>query len=232
MNCLDFRRLQQADPHHLPPAAKQHEDECGACQTFAARMLQVDAALRETLDNTPIPDGLNDRILLRDQPAKKGGWRRWPIAAGVVLALTTVLTVPSLLRGDTALARAALAHVEEEPDTLRARQQVAPQAISDALATIGARLTGNIGEVTYLGSCALPGGEGKHLVVNSPHGRFSLILMLRQAKTRNSVEQGMHTAIAKPAAHGTYAIVASATPDIIQIEKLLDQNVVWTKANQ
>jgi len=230
MNCLDFRRLQQADPHHLPSEAKMHLDTCAACQTFATRMGQVDAALRETLDSVPIPDGLSDRILLREEFAVNRKWRRWSIAAGLILALSAALALP-MLRGDASLARAALAHVEEEPDTLRARQQVATQSIADALATVGARLTGNIGEVTYLGSCALPGGEGKHLVVNSPYGRYSLILMPRQAKTRKTAEQGMHAAIAKPAARGTYAIVAGATPDISNIEKLLDQNVTWSSAN-
>ena len=230
MNCLDFRRLQQADPHHLPFDAKLHLETCAACQTFAARMGQVDTALRETIESVPVPDGLSDRILLREQLTEKNGWLRWSIAAGVMLALTATLTVP-LLREDASLARAALAHVEEEPDTLRARQQVSTQSVSDALATIGARLTGDIGEVTYLGSCTLPGGEGRHLVVNSPHGRYSLILMPRQAKARKTAEQGMHAAIAKPAARGTYAIVAGATPDINNIEKLLDQNVTWSSAN-
>lgn len=230
MNCLDFRRLQQAGPHHLPPEAKRHLDACAACQAFAARMGQVDTALRETLDSVPIPDGLSDRILLREKFAVNRGWRHWSIAAGVVLALSTAVTAP-LLRGDASLARAALAHVEEEPDTLRARQQVSTQSLADALATIGARLTGNIGQVTYLGACTLPGGEGRHLVINSPYGRYSLILMPRQAKSRKTAEQGMHAAIAKPAARGTYAIVAGATPDISNIEKLLDQNVTWSSTN-
>lgn len=230
MNCLDFRRLHQIDPQHLPTEAKQHLDTCAACQIFAARMGQVDTALRETLDSVPVPDGLADRILLRDEFAVNRNWRHWSIAAGVVLALGVALALP-LLRGDASLARAALAHVEEEPDTLRARQQVSTQSVSDALATIGARLTGPIGEVTYLGSCALPGGEGKHLVVNSPHGRYSLILMPRQARARKTAEQGMHAAIAKPAARGTVAIVAGATPDIADIEKLLDRNIAWSTAN-
>jgi len=228
MNCLDFHRSQQADPQHLPAEACLHLKTCAACQAFAARMGQVETTLRETLDSVPIPDGLNERILLREEFAANRKWPHWSIAAGVILALSAALTLP-MMRGDTSLARAALAHVEEEPDTLRARQQVSTQSIAEALATIGARLVGDIGDVTYLGTCVLPGGEGEHLVVSSPHGRYSLILMPRQAQSRNSAEQGLHAAIAKPAARGSYAIVASATPDIANIEKLLDQRVIWSQ---
>lgn len=144
----------------------------------------------------------------------------------MVLGLALALALP-LLRADAGLARAALAHVEEEPNTLTARQQVARSAVVTALATVGAQLRGNIGQVTYLGSCPLPGGEGKHLVVTSPYGRYSLILMPTRSKSRNKAEEGVHAAIAKPTARGTYAIVGSATPNLLKIEKLLDQNVIW-----
>lgn len=227
MNCLEFRRLQLADPQHLPEHAHTHLAECAACQAFAAHQHDTEQAIQQTLNEVQIPEGLNERILLRSQFQTRRTWQRWPIAAGIVLGLVATFMWPTL-RGDMSLARAALAHVAEEPHTMQARQTVSQASLSDALSSVGARLSGDIGQVTYLGSCALPGGEGKHLVVNSTFGRFSLILMPRQATSRNTAEQGMHAAIAKPAARGTYAIVASATPDIVQIEKLLDQNILWS----
>jgi len=226
MNCLEFRRLAQADPHHFPPVAQAHLGTCTACQEFAARMRQVNDAVAETLNQVAVPDGLAERILLRTSKRQTAPWQQWALAASVVLGLTLTLALP-LLRADAGLARAALAHVEEEPDTLTARQQIAQPAVATALATVGAQLRGDIGKVTYLGSCPLPGGEGKHLVVSSPYGRYSLILMPAHIKRRNQTEAGMHAAIAKPATRGTYAIVASATPDLLKIEKLLEQNVIW-----
>lgn len=226
MNCLEFRRLAQADPHHFPPVAQTHLETCAACQEFVARMRQVNDAVAGTLNQVAVPDGLAERILLRTSKRPAAPWQQWALAASVVLGLALALALP-LLRADAGLARAALAHVEEEPNTLTARQQVARPAIVTALATIGAQLRGNIGQVTYLGSCPLPGGEGKHLVVTSPYGRYSLILMPTRSKSRNKAEEGVHAAIAKPAARGTYAIVGSATPNLLEIEKLLDQNVIW-----
>jgi len=227
MNCLEFCRQQQADPYHLSQVARQHVADCDACQAFAARTHKLDEILMQPINRVPVPAGLNERILLRHQLSRNSYWLRGAFAAGVLICLATVLSLP-WLRYDGNLARVALAHVKEEPDTFRAQQTVSDTLLVAAFASVGAQLHGNIGHVTYLGTCPLPGGEGKHLVVSSPLGRYSLILMPAQAKVRKMSEDGAHAAIAKPAAHGTYAIVASATPDIIKIEKLLDQNVNWT----
>lgn len=226
MNCLDVRRLAQADPHHFPPPAVAHLAACTACQDFVARMRQMDEAVAEKLNGVAVPDGLAERILLGTSERHAAPWQQWALAASVVLGLATALALP-WLRADASLARAALAHVEEEPGTLTARQQVARPAVASALATVGAQLRGDIGQVTYLGSCPLPGGEGKHLVVTSPYGRYSLILMRAQSKSRKKAEDGMHAAVAKPARHGTYAIVAGTTPDLSKIEKLVDRNIIW-----
>ena len=64
-------------------------------------------------------------------------------------------------------------------------------------------------------------------MVSSPYGRFSLILMPAQIKQRKSAQDAKYAAIAKPAAHGTYAIVGNPTTDLLEIEKLLDHNVIW-----
>ena len=226
INCLEFRRITQADPHHLPLPAQAHVQSCAACHNYLARMRQVDEVLAETINKVAIPDGLSERILLRTTKHQTMHWQQWALAASVVMGLALALVLPRL-QADAGLARAALAHVEEEPDKLMAQQQVARQSVDTALASIGAKLRGDIGQVTYLGSCPLPGGEGKHLVVTSPFGRYSLILMPTQSKSRKQAEAGIHAAIAKPASHGTYAIVASATPDLLKIEKLLDQNISW-----
>jgi hypothetical protein len=226
MNCLEFRRLAQVDLRRLPSSAQTHLEHCAACQTFAARMREVDEAVAGTLNEVAVPDGLSERILLTIPGRRTSSWPQWALAASIVLGLAFTLALP-ILRADPGLARAALAHVEEEPDALTARQQVAAPAVATALASVGAQLRGDIGQVTYLGSCPLPGGEGRHLVVTSPYGRYSLILMPAQTKHRRQAEDGMHAAVAKPAARGTYAIVASATPDLMRIERLLDQQVAW-----
>ena len=225
-NCLGFRRLAQADPHHLPPEAQAHAASCAACQEVAVRLRKLDEDLIRTINEVPVPDGLAERILLHTEERSRAPWRQWALAASVVLGLGITLALP-WLRADAGLARAALAHVEEEPDTLTARQQVEQAAVSGALAFVGAKLRGDIGQVTYLGSCPLPGGQGRHLVVTSPHGRYSLILMPKQSNSRLKAQDGMHAAVAKPARHGTYAIVASATPDLAKIEKLIEQNIIW-----
>ncbi len=226
INCLAFRRMAQADPHHISHEAQAHEALCASCHQFLVHMRQVDEALAETLDKLPVPEGLNERILMATSKQQHTPWQTWALAASVVLGLALSITLP-LLRTDAGLARAALAHVEEELDHLTAHQQVTQPSVASALELIGAKLNGNIGEVTYLGSCPLPGGEGKHLVITSPYGRYSLILMPAQIQRRSTAEDGMHAAIAKPARKGTYAIVASATPDLIKIEKMLDQNIRW-----
>lgn len=228
MNCIEFRRLALADPHHPPPQALDHIQECAGCRDFIASAARTDTALAARIGRTPLPDGLADRVLLHVHGTQGLRTRPWAIAASVLLVLAAALAF-TFAPDDAGLERAALAHVEEEPYNLTAQQNVSLQAVDDALATVGARRHGDIGVVTYLGTCPLPGGEGKHLVVTSPHGRFSLILMPAQIANRKVAEQGSHSAIAKPAARGTYAIVAGTTPHIYQIEKMLDQNISWSR---
>ena len=69
MNCLEFRRLAQADPYHFPPAAQTHLETCAACQEFVARMRQVNDTVAGTLNQVVVPDGLAERILLRTSKA-------------------------------------------------------------------------------------------------------------------------------------------------------------------
>ena len=183
MNCLEFCRLQQADPYHLSPTARDHLAGCVACQAFTARTQKLDEILMQPVNKVAVPEGLDERILLRNQINHNPLRLRVGIAAGVMVC---VVALVSLLfpRDDSNLARAALAHVEEEPDTFRKQQIISDHSLRAAFASVGVRLHGNIGQVTYLDTCPLPGGEGKHLVVTSPHGRYSLILMPAQTKGR------------------------------------------------
>ena len=226
MNCLEYRRLVQAAPHHLSSLAQAHVESCPSCQAWTAQLRQMDEALLRELQSVAVPDGLAERILLQNSEQQRPVWRGWALAAGMLLGVAlTVLTLQ--LRGNTGLAGAALAHVEEEPMALTKHQQVSRAQLATALASVGAQLKGDIGEVTYLDTCPMPGGKGQHIVVSSPYGRYSLILMPEASKGRKQAKDGMHAAIAKPTKRGTYAVVGSATPDLQKIERMLDQNIRW-----
>jgi Protein of unknown function (DUF3379) len=231
MNCLDFRRRLLADPHTVDAEAVAHRDTCPQCQEHARAALEFEVALEDAM-RVPVDPALAQRIVLDRRLKNVRQGRRRALAAGLaVFAGVGGLVSTRWLRPDP-VAVASIDHVVGEPSSFAARQQVAGSELGAALSLSGARLRADIaGSVTYLHDCPVPGGWGKHIVVNSPVGRFTLITMPSCPVARRSVlgRGGWYAAVA-PARAGSYAIVAETAQAVERAERYLAAGIDWSTA--
>jgi hypothetical protein len=221
MNCIDLRRDALAHPLRLAPEAQAHVDQCPACRAFVERQRELDAELYDTL-RVPVPDGLADRILVAHGIRRRRAPWIWGIAATVVLAAGIATVAPVAFSG-RALAGEALAHVAHEPEFLLKSVRYAPDMLPKELAAQGVRLASSLGEVTFAMPCPVASGTASHIVVATPQGKVTLLLMPGDGNRRRRAEMesdGM-TAIALPAARGSIAIVAASRAQALAIENAL-----------
>lgn len=221
MNCLDFRRDALAQPLKPGEEARAHASECASCREFLARQRELDEELSQALQ-VPVPDGLADRVLVAQ--GIRSGARLWPwaAAAGVVITLALGILAPPYLAGD-ALAREAIVHLREEPQSLHLATPHDPGLLPQALASQGMRLAVSLGQVTYAKLCPMAHGKAHHLVVATAQGPVTLFLLPGDAvaRKRTLVESDGATAITLPATRGSIAIVAATREQALAAERAL-----------
>jgi len=232
MNCLEFRRLAMANPQHPGSAALEHEAACPDCARFYLGLRRQEEALYQALSIT-VPDGLADRILLLSRPRlfdRFGSARLWlpALAATLVLALGLNLMVPRGMSPET-LAAGIIAHVRHEPETLAAEQQVPMAKLVRAFARSGGDLMSEPAQVSYAGRCPLPGGgHGEHIVLKTPQGKVTLIMMPSKPVTAplRLFKDGLNVSVL-PAGEGSLALVAESEALVSGAEADIKRAVRW-----
>jgi hypothetical protein len=221
MNCIDLRREALAQPLRLGDEARQHMETCPACRAFVERQRELDARLYDALQ-VPAPDGLAERILVAHGIRRRRTPWIWAIAASLVVAVAVATVAPAALSG-RALAGEAIAHVHEEPQALRLVSAHPPALLSSELATQGVRMARALGEVTYATLCPMAAGKAHHIVVATPSGPVTLLLLPADGTRRRRalVESDGMTAITLPAARGSIAIVAKSREQALAVENAL-----------
>lgn len=221
MNCIDFRRTAGAGPRGLASEAVVHAAQCAACRALLYRQRELDVRLEEAL-RVPVPEGLAERVLVARSSGRPRLRPTWAVAAGIVLAAALAWAVPPLFAGH-GLAGEALAHVHEEPQSFRIRMNPPTGLLATDLAAQGLRLAADVGEVTYATLCPMATGTARHLVISTPEGPVTLLLLPRdgERRARSQREQEGFTAIAVAAPRGSVAIVAATARQALAVERLL-----------
>lgn len=234
MNCLEFRRAALIDPQHPGHEALEHEASCPSCAHFYRELRMQEEALYEAM-NVPVPDGLADRVLLR----QTRGWRErlFPRFAAPALAASLALAAAvglgwifqSAALTPEMLAAGIVAHVEEEQKALREEQRVPLARLVTAVRLSGGELVEPPGETSYANYCPLPGGgKGEHLVFNTPHGKLTLILMPGKRITHPvRLDRDGLTVSLIPAGEGSLALVSDDRERIGEAESWARENLRW-----
>jgi hypothetical protein len=245
MNCFEFRRLILADPRRRTQAQQEHQARCSSCAALAKEMESFEAAIHDAAA-VPVPEGLAERILLRQRAVARSGWfawlrqpssmGAWALAASLVIGFGTgayfflgsesrqqeqqVLDAAAL--GERHPAVAAISYVlDNEPRLLAANVSGDMRVMREALARLGLKLPVGAG-VRYLGKCPVPNGEGEHLVLDTPYGRITLILVPDQVLApRVVVSYRAKAALAAPVRSGGFILVANSPETLAKVEKML-----------
>lgn len=232
MNCFEFRRLILANPREKTREQEQHMAQCASCVNLAKEMESFDAQIQEAA-LVPVPEALAERVLLRHQIRGPARYRAWALAASLVAAFglgtyfyrdsgvdENVVTATAL--GERHPAVAAISYVlDHEPQLLRENVTGDTKVMGEALMHLGLKLPAGA-HVRYLGKCPVPGGTGEHVVLETPYGHVTLILVPQQPfASRVVVADRNKTTVASPARAGGYILVADSLKRVRQVEKLL-----------
>jgi Protein of unknown function (DUF3379) len=228
MNCLDYRRAKLADPNINSEDLAAHQRECASCAEFNRKSAAFETRLAEAV-NVPVDSSLASRIMLNHNLRRQepGNWMA--MAASIVAAVGVTLgTVLYSMAPDPALLNASIEHVTGEPSALKAKQTVSQQEMTAALGLSGASIKQGFTNVSYLHDCPVPGGWGKHIVLQTEAGKVTLITMPSQPVTWSKVrKQGGYIAAVHPAKVGSYAVVAESDQALKVAEQFINQHVVW-----
>ncbi|GAA5179568.1 hypothetical protein GCM10025771_21900 [Niveibacterium umoris] len=226
MNCLAFRRAKLADPQRLAEAARAHEATCATCHAFGQRIDAQEARVLRVLE-VPVPEGLDERILLAVQGRPAMPWRAWAMAASIVLTFGVGLAVWQG-HGSYDAPRYAIEHVMHEPESFTTARLADPDQFRTVMAHFGGELTQSLGHVRYMKLCPGPEGAGWHVVLDTDKGMVSLFLIPgdKVRKPETGTMQG-YRALAEPAGKGYVAIVAENDAAVAAMAAAMRDNIKW-----
>lgn len=231
-SCLDFRREFLADPRRLSAAAQSHVESCALCRAWSQRAQQAEQQIAQALGAVPLPEGINERILLRAQHGRSA--RRWqPLALAASVLLTCALGVAMWhLRPASGadLAQVAARHANDEGIELAIHRSEPPEKIGAVLASFGGHLQAPLGEVSYIHFCPVEGfGQGWHIIYNTPAGKLTLLLIPAKegaAKVQTVQVEGRSVKVERAGA-GYYALIADDPRVLEEAAGNLKRRVRW-----
>lgn len=218
MNCLEFRRSALADPRRLGGEAAEHAAQCPPCKEFLAHALEAEARLAAAL-RVPVPEGLRARLLDRTAAARRPRW--FALAASLLAALALALAL-AWPRND-ALALAGIDFVVfEEAQSIADATPTDMRVLARVARDMGVSLPEQLGEIHYV--CVYPfvAGAAHHLLVKSPLGKVTLLLIPDRTAAVRAVgaAYGLEAAVL-PARAGSIVIIGESGRSIGRVETLL-----------
>jgi hypothetical protein len=233
--CLDFRREKLADPKRISGEAQRHLADCAMCQAFARRIDKMEASIAETL-SVPLPEGLNERILLRihegSRKHQKTAWRAFALAATLLLTVAVSLHIGSETGNASSaqLALAAAAHASDEAAEIRTHRSFDTSQFGLVLSNFGGAMQEPLGQVRYIHFCPIEGfGMGWHIAYDTPQGKVTLLLIPGQhsgADTQTVQVEGMQVRVQR-AGQGYYALITDNMPGLEAADHDMKTKVRW-----
>lgn len=233
MNCFEFRRLILASPREKTREQEEHMAQCASCADLAGEVENFESRIQEAA-LVSVPEALAERVLLRHQIRQPARYRVWALAASFVAALGVGIYFYPTSGGEedriyaaTSLganhpAVKAIVHVlDDEPRMIGENRGVDPVAMQAAFTRLGLNVPANGTRVLYFDKCPMTGGAGNHVVLQTPFGQVTLILIPDQPFSRVVVTHRQMTALTAPAQAGGYILVANSAQTVARLEKML-----------
>lgn len=223
MNCLDFRRAIGTDPRALGSEATQHRAQCPRCAEAHERALGFERALAAAVA-IPVPEGLADRILLRQttlamHEPRLHAARWWQLAAAVVLSIGLAAGFGwRWFFANAALADLAVAHLAHEPFALSARSEVPDLEVLAMFAALGSPLQQSPGRMHYLNDCPLGSHMSVHMVMQRAGGAVTALYVPKVHEQRRDFERAGVRGRESTIGDGTLVLLAADAREFDAIE--------------
>lgn len=220
MNCEEARLLIGADPHAELAELTAHLAGCPGCAGFREEMLALDGHIRRAMEHPP-------DIARASRPRRAAPWRQFALAASVALVTFAVIGV-WVLRPTETLAHEVVVHVQDEPESWFAKQQVSAAGIDKALKGAGVSLELTSPKIVYAQSCWFHGHYVPHLVLETAQGPATvMILRHEQVRARTDFQEGGMTGVIVPAEHGSIAVLTRGGGNVDELAGQIRQDVHW-----
>lgn len=231
MNCLDFRRQLNTDPHSTDADFLRHRQDCPRCAQAYAQALAFEAALRHSLE-VPVPTQLADSILLAqatEQHRQRVRYRRNGIA--LALAAMLVLAVGSGWRASRApaLDEAAIAHMlGPEAPMLALTAPVAPASVRHAFAERGITLAQVPADISFVQCCPVGKFKSVHMIMPRSDGPVTVMYLVNDhGSQRSDFAHAGWLGRSVPMAHGTLVMIGHDAAQFDQVQQIW-QNALRT----
>ena len=194
-------------------------------------MIALDANIRRALEEAPLGAAPPASVIpLKSAPTARRGkpvsaWSRWAMAAS--LAVISMLGVWALRPTDT-LAHDVITHVEEESNSWSSTDQPPAAEVNETMAQAGVALDMSSDKVMYAHSCFFRGHMVPHLVVSTPQGPVTvMVLRYENVKHRTTFHEDGMTGVITPAPHGSIAVLVKGNENIDAATQQVEQSVRW-----
>src|SRR5277367_3695398 len=230
MDHEQYRREVLANPLGTDPEIEAHRAQCEDCRAFTERLITFEQRLVSALKVTA---PTRAKILSFDTRAAVGlaKRRRWlALAASVAMAFVAAgiwLTPRSSLAADV------VSHMAEEPAAWESHATLSAGELAPVLNRANMTLNPNAASVSYANGCSFRGQVVPHLVVQSPSGAVTVMVLIHESvsKARQFDEQGYRGTILPIPHHGSIAVLMKepgTTPaEIGAIAAQVRSAIVW-----
>ncbi len=248
MNCQTYRQQYTYEPSCQEEEFLSHKQACHNCLAFTKDMMQFEQSLIEAI-KVEIPDGLTERILRKQFKNKKSPslltrFNEWfknilylPPIYAVAASLFLVITLFSSglwqtdidTDTDTVLLKPEIiSYIEKTPQAFETDSKVPDAELRMMFQKIGAKMTGDIGKVSFCKILTLKGYTIAHLVLSGTKGAVNVLLIPDSKITKHqNINNVKFKGIIRPTAWGNIAIIGNQEEPLEPIAKLMNDKLVW-----
>jgi hypothetical protein len=233
MDHTRYRSAIMADPRDPDAELRAHREGCPECRAYTEQLLKFDARIERAL-RVDMPGGAEVLPFARKSQSFTGA-RRWLALAASVLLGTAIVGGIWLTLPQRSLAAAVVAHMAGEPDAWqRTDIAVDAPALQDVLKESNLRLKPAAGIVSYASSCQFRGHRVPHLVVQTPKGPVTVMVLVHEPlrKSMQFEEQGYRGTLVPVPGHGSLAVLMQdsgvSSAEIARIAAQVDESIVWS----
>jgi hypothetical protein len=224
IDCLEFRRRVGAEPFAADPEVAAHRRDCAACARHQDELQAMDGLIRRALEVDPMAAKSGAAT---PAPVRAPRRRIFAIAAGLAAGIAVALFV--FVGGPrAAIAREVVEHIQHEPGSMDHTTPVAAAELDDVLGPAGLSLKPGAGDVTYAMRCPFDGQVVPHLVVRTPDGPVTvLVLAHREVGKPVRFDLEGYSGVVLPAPRGSIAVVGRRVTDLDAVAARVFDAVDW-----
>jgi len=241
MNCQTYRQQYTYEPSCQEEEFLFHKQACHDCAAFTKDMMQFEQSLIEAI-NVEIPDGLTERILQQqfkkqNSPSLLTRFNDWlksilylPPIYAVAASLFLVITLGSGQWQDNTvyLKQDILRYIENTPQAFQTSSAVPDAELKMMFQKIGAKMTGDIGKVTYCKLLTLQNYRSAYMVLSGKNGPINVFLIPDSKITKpQNINNVKFKGIIRPTAWGNIAIIGDQEEPLEQIAKRMNDKLIW-----